>query len=247
MQDATGSSLTSLVELARSWGADVGNTIVIDEQSANNMAIPVVVNYPRHSVTEQFNGVMTAYPLARSVVPVEGGTDGKTAQKLLETSARSWAETDLKTLFETKKPEPNLDKGDKSGPVTIATATLRRRRSASRAGHATGRRPPPPEPPKAETRVIVVGDSDFPSNSVIGFQGNKDLYLNMINWLAQQENLIAIRAKDPSDRRIDMMPEQEAGPALADAGGHSRTALRQRHPRVVEKTVGLTLIGVSRV
>ena len=211
--DTVGTPLTSLIELARAWGADVGNTIVIDEQSANNLVVPVVVNYPRHAVTDQFNGVMTAYPLARSVVPVEGGSDGKTAQKLLETSSRSWAESDLKTLFATKKPEPNLDKGDKAGPIAIATATSAPATEAAPppatppAAGAT----PPPDAPKPETRVIVIGDSDFPSNSTIGFQGNKDLYLNMINWLAQQENLIAIRAKDPSDRRIDMMPEQEVG------------------------------------
>ena len=115
---------------------------------ANNMAIPVVVNYPRHAVTEQFNGVMTAYPLARSVMPVEGGTDGKTAQKLLETSPRSWAETDLKALFETKKPEPNLDKGDKAGPVTIATATSAP--AAERLPRRPRRRRPPPPRRRAE-------------------------------------------------------------------------------------------------
>lgn len=121
--DQMSAPFTSLIDLARAWGAEVGNTIVIDEQSANNMAVPVVVTYPRHPVTDRFNNVMTAYPLTRSVVPIEGGTEGKTAQKLLETSPRSWAEADLKTLFETKKPTPNFDKGDKAGPVAIATAT----------------------------------------------------------------------------------------------------------------------------
>jgi gliding motility-associatede transport system auxiliary component len=203
-----GTSLTSLVELAHSWGADVGNTIVIDEQSANNLVVPVVMNYPRHAVTDRFNGVMTMYPLTRSVVPVEGGADGKVAQKILETSPRSWAEADLKQLFETKKPQINLDKGDKAGPVVIATATSA---PATDVPAPAAGSPPAPDAPKPETRVIVIGDSDFPSNSVIGFQGNKDLYLNMVNWLAQQENLISIRAKDPADRRLDMLPEQEIG------------------------------------
>jgi ABC-type uncharacterized transport system involved in gliding motility auxiliary subunit len=226
--DTLNTSLTSLIELARSWGADVGTTIVIDEQSYNNLVVPVVVNYPRHPVTDRFNGVMTAYPLARSVIPVEGGSEGKFAQKLLETSPRSWAETDLKMLFETKKPAPNPDKGDKAGPVAIATATSAPATEAPAAPPANAGSPPAAEAPKPETRVIVIGDSDFASNSIISFQGNKDLYLNMVNWLAQQENLIAIRAKDPADRRIDMMPEQEVGlrwvtllviPALLFANG----------------------------
>jgi len=223
--EALTTPLTSLVELARSWGAEVGNTIVIDEQSAQSLMNPVVVTYPRHPVTERFNNVMTVYPLSRSVTPVEGGVEGKVAQKLLESSPRSWAETDLKSLFETKKAGPDPAKGDKPGPVTIATATSA---PAAEAAAPPAGSPPAPDAPKPETRVIVIGDSDFPTNAVIQFQGNKDLYLNMVNWLAQQENLIAIRAKDPADRRIDLLPEQETGirylallviPALLFANG----------------------------
>ena len=40
-------------------------------------------------------------------------------------------------------------------------------------------------------------------------QGNRDLFLNTINWLAQQENLIAIRPRDPEDRRITLTADQE--------------------------------------
>ena len=61
--------------------------------------------------------------------------------------------------------------------------------------------PPPPQAPAkrrraqaAETRVVAFGDSDFASNGALGVPGNRDLFLNTVNWLAQQENLIAIRA-----------------------------------------------------
>ena len=62
--------------------------------------------------------------------------------------------------------------------------------------------------PKRETRLVVFGDSDFASNSVLGIQGNRDLFLNVMNWLAQQENLISIRPKDSDDRRITLTQEQ---------------------------------------
>ena len=39
--------------------------------------------------------------------------------------------------------------------------------------------------------------------------GNRDLFLNTVNWLAQQENLIAIRPRDPEDRRITLTADQE--------------------------------------
>jgi ABC-type uncharacterized transport system involved in gliding motility auxiliary subunit len=53
-----------------------------------------------------------------------------------------------------------------------------------------------------------MGDSDFASNADIGFQGNSDLFLNAMNWLAQQENLIAIRPKNPEDRRLQLTADQ---------------------------------------
>jgi len=44
--------------------------------------------------------------------------------------------------------------------------------------------------------VVVVGDSDFATNAYGGVPGNLDFFANSINWLAQQENLIAIRPKE---------------------------------------------------
>ena len=39
-------------------------------------------------------------------------------------------------------------------------------------------------------------------------QGNRDLFLNAVNWIAQQENLIAIRPREPQDRRITLTADQ---------------------------------------
>ena len=52
--------------------------------------------------------------------------------------------------------------------------------------------------------MVVFGDSDFASNSVLGVQGNRDLFMNAIGWLSQQENLISIRPKAADDRRLTM-------------------------------------------
>jgi ABC-type uncharacterized transport system involved in gliding motility auxiliary subunit len=69
--------------------------------------------------------------------------------------------------------------------------------------------PKPEEAPKPETRVVVVGDSDFATNRALGIQGNREIFLNMANWLAQQENLIAIRPKNPDDRPLTMTADQQ--------------------------------------
>ena len=56
---------------------------------------------------------------------------------------------------------------------------------------------------------MVFGDSDFAANGVLGTQGNRDLFLNALNWAAQQENLIAIRPKQAGDRRVTMTEDQQ--------------------------------------
>jgi ABC-type uncharacterized transport system involved in gliding motility auxiliary subunit len=198
---------TGLQGLLKDWGIDADNDIVLDVSGMGRLigtdeSVPVAASYPSHPITENF-GLMTAYPLARSMTPVEGGVNGHTAQKLVETSKSSWGETDLKSL--TGGQPAKLDPADKPGPVCLAAAV---------SGPATNAPAPatakPGENPKTpETRIVAVGDSDFASNAALGVTGNRDLFLNMVNWLAQQENLIAIRARDPEDRRITLTADQE--------------------------------------
>src|SRR4051794_6488473 len=185
---------TGLQALLKDWGIDAGNDIVLDVSGMGRLigtdeSVPVAASYPSHAITENFQ-LLTAYPLARSMSPLEGGANGHTAQRLVETSRSSWAETNLKSL--TGEPA-KMDDTDKKGPVSLAAAV---------SGLAAGTPPPPADakngeaPKQTETRLVAFGDSDFASNGALGVQGNRDLFLNTINWLAQQENMIAIRAKD---------------------------------------------------
>jgi ABC-2 type transport system permease protein len=54
----------------------------------------------------------------------------------------------------------------------------------------------------------VFGDSDFAANGFLGVEGNSDLFLNAVNWLAGQDNLISVRPRDAADRRITMTPDR---------------------------------------
>src|SRR5919204_421660 len=47
-----------------------------------------------------------------------------------------------------------------------------------------------------KARLVVFGDSDFASNNYLNLSGNRDLFLNTVSWLAEEENLIAIRPKE---------------------------------------------------
>jgi ABC-type uncharacterized transport system involved in gliding motility auxiliary subunit len=197
---------TSLIALARDWGIAVGTDIVVDasgrgQRLGTDASVPIATPLP-HAITNDFK-YFTAMPFARSVTPVDGGSNGHTAQKFLETSPQSWAESDMKGLFATGRPELDPAKGDKTGPIAVAAAV-------SAAVTADTSTPATPNAPKAETRVVVVGDSDFAGNGAIGLPGNREIFLNIANWLAQQEDLIAIRPKDKNDRPITMTADQGA-------------------------------------
>jgi len=55
-----------------------------------------------------------------------------------------------------------------------------------------------------------MGDSDFAANNALGIPGNRDLFLNVVGWLSQQENLISIRPKEPDDRRITLTATEQS-------------------------------------
>ena len=199
--------LTNLIALAHDWGVDVGNNVVVDVSGMGQLlgtdaSVPVAAQYPQHPIVERFN-VFTAYPMARSVTPVSGGVNGHTAQTFVESSPRSWAETDLKALMSTGKVALETAKGDKQGPISLAAAVSFAPPPADTA------KPEDPKAPKPETRVVVYGDSDFAANATLGIPGNKDLFLNTVGWLSQQENLISIRTKQASDRRLTLTSAQQ--------------------------------------
>ena len=213
-EDASGSKLPNLLALAHDWGFEIGENVVIDGSGMGRLigadaTVPVVASYPSHAITQRFQ-LMTAFPLTRSVAAVSGGVNGRTPQPFAETSQRSvGVKGDVKgviTMLTASKGALEPSKIDKNGPVSIAAAV-------SAGSSATPPTPPKPgeaEPPKPETRVVVIGDSDFATNAVLGIQGNKDFFMNAIGWLSQQENLIAIRPKDADDRRVTLTATQQA-------------------------------------
>ena len=206
--------------LLKEWGITLGHDVVIDISGMGQLlgtdaSVPVVASYPSHPVTQNFN-VLTAYPLTQSVRG-EAGMELAAAntQNLIQTSERSWSESDTKSLFAGGKVSLDEASGDHKGPITIAlslsldapdapappapAATSSNSESAEK----------PAETTKPQMRLIVVGDSDFASNAASGIQGNSDLFVNMNNWLTQQEDLISIHPRDAGDRRVTMTADQQ--------------------------------------
>jgi ABC-type uncharacterized transport system involved in gliding motility auxiliary subunit len=205
--NASAPELPNLIAFAHEWGVDVSSTIVVDASGMGRLigadaSVPIAANYPSHPITERFT-VLTAYPLSRGLTVVQGGVNGHSAVAVVESSPQSWAEADVKALMTSGEVTLDEAKGDKPGPVTIAAAVSYAKPDAPAA-------PATPDTPKPETRVVIFGDSDFASNGVMGIQGNKDMFMNTIGWLSQQENLISIRPKEASDRRLTLTATQQS-------------------------------------
>jgi ABC-type uncharacterized transport system involved in gliding motility auxiliary subunit len=197
-----GNQMPLVTGLLREWGIEPGNNVVIDASGMGRLfgadaSVPVAASYPPHAITTGFE-LLTAFPLARSMSPAEKPAEGRSPQTIIETSPRSWAESDLAPKGQV---EMNPDKGDKQGPVSIGVAVSVAAQPATpdkKEGDAE----------RPETRLVAIGDSDFPTNAALGVQGNADLFMNTVAWLSQQENLIAIRPKEAADRRLTMTADQ---------------------------------------
>lgn len=203
-----------LSQFLADWGIQSGTDVVLDASGMGQLlgtdaSVPVAAQYPPHAITEGFR-VLTAYPMARSMAPIEGGANSRTAQALVNTSPQSWSEADMAGLSTGKaQVEFNADKGDKQGPITLAAAVSAPATVTPPAPSGNSTPDSPDSERKPETRIVAVGDSDYASNMAIGISGNRDFFMNSMNWLSQQENLIAVRPRQPEDRRLTLTADQQ--------------------------------------
>lgn len=217
--------LTNLIAFLKEWAIEVGTGVVV--HAPQDAAVPkgevidvaalapvrggdgtyvLAAKYNQHAIMQGFRR-FSVYRLARAISAASSGAEGRFAQTLVETTRSSWAESDLARLLKEGKVAFEPDKGDKEGPLTLAAAVSAPATDVpAPAGDAGDKKD---DAPKPESRIVVFGDSDFASNSIAGFEGNSDLFLNAVNWLGQQENMIAIRPRDPEDRRITMTADQQ--------------------------------------
>jgi len=171
-----------------SWGVTMDKDLVVDASGVGQIfgfseVVPLVTAYESHPIVRDLKEVATAFPLARTMEVKAGGTGGS-AEKLFSSSDNSFATSNLSSA------EIRIDpKKDKKGPLALAAAGTVKTSAK-------------------EGRFVVVGSSNWISNNILRFNGNRDLFLNMMNWLSSDEDLISIRPKEPEDRRLNLTKRQ---------------------------------------
>ncbi len=168
-----------LAALLGTWNVGVANNLLID---ASGQAVVVGEDFSQHPIVRDMGRLPALLPLARSLEAKAG------AEKLISSSPDAYS---TKTL-DVMKLQAGPPAKDADGPFTVAVAT-----TVGGGGDI-----------KKQGRVVVVGSVDWAGAAMLGRYGNRDLFLNMMNWMSADEDLISIRPKEPEDRRLTVKPTQ---------------------------------------
>jgi hypothetical protein len=180
---------TGLEPVLREYGVVVDDDIVIDEASHfwADVSSPAVSDYNRHQVTRDLP--LTFFPGVRSLSPTPQRVPGTSVVPLINSSKNSWGQANQDRVgFVKGRDEP--------GPNTLMVIALRRPEGGGEDGRS---------------RIAVVGDSDFATNSFFHIMGNGTLFLNTVNYLAAQENLIGLQPRTADLPRVNLTNRQMKG------------------------------------
>lgn len=149
----------------------------------------LVADYPRHVITTAIDS-LSLYPKARAI-EFHGIDSEWLATPVMVTHERTWTETG--------PLQGEIAQGDhddeQTGPLTIGLSLTRSLHKDS--GDLLTQ------------RIIITGDSDFLSNQYLGNGSNLQLGLNMVNWLSNDDDLIAISPRSAIDTQLELSSNQQ--------------------------------------
>ncbi len=187
--------LPNLSQMLAAWNVKMRNDLVIDENPIAQIfgtrpEMPLVLKYGSSPIVQPLARTATLFPLTRSFEVAKDFKQGVSAESLCETTADSYGVQD----FNPKMTMVTFRQGkDVRGPLSVAVSGT--------VSTGTGEQ-------KKEGRFVALGTSAGAVNNYLGFQGNRDLIMNMVNWLAADEDLISIRAKAPDSQSLTLNQQQ---------------------------------------
>lgn len=170
--------------LATDWGITLNNDVVIDLVNTQNPLQAVSSQIGQHPITQNLTqNYIVILPQARSL-SVSAQVENVTQTPIILTTDQSWGETELvsgtQPVFDAEKDTP--------GPLNLAIAG---------------------ENSLTKGRVVVFGNSLFATNDGFDAYGNGNMFINSVDWAAEQENLINITPREPTLRTF--VPPTNAG------------------------------------
>lgn len=186
----------NLSELLKTRGVQLQSVTVVDASGLGQIfgtgpAVPLVTDYESHPITRELGETMSFFPLARALKKVD--VAGLTVSELFKTGRSSWGETELKpegVRFEQGK--------DIQGPLVLGIASAKPRPTEAGDGSSSTK----------ESRVVVIGDSDFAADGAFGQQRNGDVFANSVGWLVGDEDILSIAPKNSKQRMIHLTEAQ---------------------------------------
>lgn len=197
-----------LEKLAEYFGIEALPGIIVDATTQlfgiQNPDFVLVTEYPAHPVTRELK-LMSLFP--RTAALEWHQKEGWQGQPILSTLDRAWTETGELS------GQIRFDEGgeERAGPLDIGFALTRALDDGKQDEMAAGTEP---SEGGREQRVVVVGDGDFLSNAFLGNGGNLDLGINLINWLSNDDDFIAIQTKAAPDQTLTLSTAAQTTIAL---------------------------------
>jgi ABC-type uncharacterized transport system involved in gliding motility auxiliary subunit len=106
--------------------------------------------------------------------------------------------------------DPRRDKRE-SVPIAVIATVDSKKQDPPKGDGGPGAESKDGESPKpAKARIVVFGSSSFAANNYVGAFGNRDLFLNTVSWLAEEEDLISIRPREVKSTPIFLTAPQIA-------------------------------------
>ena len=227
--------LPNEIQLINDWMARNGKMLILQEPGGANLdaittrwglrLLPGIVCDPsRAQPGGQTSFLVTDFPtespVAKDIARVElvtaGGITtaasedaGLGVAKVLQSSDQSWLELNPAATPATYEQ----DKGDRGGPVVLGGAADR-----SEAKPTGETRLPGDKPSIARTRLLAFADADWASNAYLESSANDRLLANSLNWLASEEDLVAIPGVDPDLRRLNLTPSERQAMGIGSIG-----------------------------
>lgn len=202
----------SYVTWLQGYGFELKDSVIIDPAAEMAKAEPVFAlgqDYSReHAITKSFVDY-TAFRLSRPVAVAEAAPplgDGASPKlDVLVNTQKTAFVVPIETIRQNAASitaDPN-----EAASYPMAAAGLYPRKTIS--DLPEGESPPQSEPVEVSARIVVVGNTEAFTNSLFTFVSNRDFVLNTVNWLAESENQITVRAKDPKSQPLVLEKQKE--------------------------------------